>query len=218
VETTLAETSEGSAGAPLLLIRGAAAAGTESLLDDLIEVAKRHETTTSLSTDNAAVACLRGLVFGILTPSDRQRLRRDAYASALAGSKDEAVACTAVAIAVIAADLCRGFTLEDCLLRCRQTLLEEAPMAVLDALHPLDEEAALAESGGAIASLKLAITTCLRNRSTLGAVQALPGDAGVARVLAGAFSNLELRDVGTELSENLASAAEKIAASASKQP
>jgi hypothetical protein len=169
-----------------------------------------------LSGTDSSLACLRGLVFGVLTPNDRQRLRRGAYAAAYAGAKDEAVACVAVAVAVIAADLCRGFTLEDCLLRCRQTLLEEAPMALLDALHPLAEEAALTDVAGAIASIQLAITACMRHRSTAAALQALPGDAPVARVLAGAFSNLEFGDAPAELPENLASAAQQLAAAASK--
>jgi hypothetical protein len=213
VDTTLAVTAPDAAPAPLRLLRGAAAAGTA--LDDLAQVASTQETTLALAGGDSALACLRGLVFGVLTPNDRQRLRRDAYASAYAGSKDEAIASVAVAIAVITADLSRGFTLEDCVLRCRQTLLEEAPMAVLDALHPLDQEAPLPSGGGVIAALQLAITSCLRHRSGDAALQALPQDASVARVLAGAFSNLEFGDLGNGLPENLAAAAERLAAAAS---
>jgi len=197
----------------LLLFRGAFAADAGSLLADLVEVARRKETMIPLVGDDPTIACLRGLVFGVLTPNDRQQLRRDAYAAALAGSKDEAVACVAVAIAILAADLARDFTLEDCLPRCRQTLLEETPMAVLDALHPLPEDAELIGEHGAIASLQLAITSCIRNRSTVAAVEALPSDAMVARVLAGAFSDLEFHDVETDLAQDVTAAAQELAAS-----
>jgi hypothetical protein len=215
VETTLATAAEGIDSHALLLFRGAFATDAGSLLDDLVEVARRHEPTTPLAGDDPTVACLRGLVFGALTPSDRQKLRQGAYASALVASKDEAIGCVAVAIAILTADLCRGFTLDDCLPRCRQTLLEETPMAVLDALHPLAEDAELEGDRGAIGSLQLAITSCTRNRSTMSAIQALPTDAVVARVLAGALSNLEFHDVETGLAQDVTSAAQELAAASS---
>jgi hypothetical protein len=216
VETTVAAAAQSTEPKALVLFRGVFAADAGSSLDDLVEVARRRETVVRLTGEDPNIACLRGLVFGTLTPNDRQRLRRDAYESALSGSKDEAVACVAVAIAILTADLCRGFALEDCLPRCRQTLLEETPMAVLDALHPLGDDAELSGDRGAIASLQLAITSCIRNRSSVSAVEALPSDAIVARVLAGAFSNLEFHDAQTELAQNVTEAAQQFAASASK--
>ena len=178
------------------------ATGRPEIESDLVETANRaaacggydREKFANFSSPSPAASSLRGLLYGVLTPHDRVRLRRDAGAAALAGSRDEAAAAVAVAVAVIAADLSRGFPLDECATRCRQTLLEEAPLAVLDALHPLDEGVEMAPGGSAIASLQCAITAVARFRAMQSIVSAMPAGAEVATALAAAFAALEQRE------------------------
>lgn len=104
---------------------------------------------------------LRALVYGLLTPADRPRLRRSAHRSARLAGADAGTAMTAVAAAVLAADLLR-FELDSCLVRLHQTLLEEAPQALLDRLRPLPDSAPLRGDGDPGAALQIAITALHR--------------------------------------------------------
>src|SRR4029077_14001683 len=81
---------------------------------------------------------LRAVPVALLSPLDRPRLRRYAHRAALLGGADEGPALTAVAPAALGADLCR-FDLDTALVRVHQTLLEEAPVALLSRLRPLPD-------------------------------------------------------------------------------
>jgi hypothetical protein len=80
---------------------------------------------------------LRALPFGLATPLDRPRLRRDAYRHASAAGADEGTALVCVAAALVAADLLR-FDPVMTAIRVRQSLLEDAPMALLNRLTILE--------------------------------------------------------------------------------
>jgi hypothetical protein len=73
----------------------------------------------------------------LLSPLARPRLRRDAYRCVAMAGADEGTAITAVAAALLIADLLR-FDLATALVRVRQSLLEDAPMALLERLRVVD--------------------------------------------------------------------------------
>jgi hypothetical protein len=85
---------------------------------------------------------LRALPFGLATPLARPRLRRDAYRYASAAGADEGTALVCVAAALVAADLLR-FDPVMTAIRVRQSLLEDAPMALLNRLTILDPASAI---------------------------------------------------------------------------
>jgi hypothetical protein len=118
---------------------------------------------------------LRGLPFGLLTPLDRPRFRRDAYRCVALAGPDEATAICAVAVAVLAADLLR-FDLETSLVRLRQSLLEDAPMALLDRFRvPANgADAGAGQDPGGVVQL------------AIGSLAAEHGIEAVVRLLAGA--------------------------------
>src|SRR5690348_649184 len=68
---------------------------------------------------------LRALPCALLNSRDRPVLRRSAHLAASVAGVDEGTAVVTVAVAVLAADIIRGFALDTALLRCHQTLLEE---------------------------------------------------------------------------------------------
>jgi hypothetical protein len=93
---------------------------------------------------------LRAVPFGLLTPGDRPRIRRDAYRVATLANADEATAIAAIAAALLAADLSR-FDPATALLRVHQSLLEDAPLSLLERLRwrveelpPLDDDPGVA--------------------------------------------------------------------------
>ena len=77
-------------------------------------------------------------------PLDRPRLRRDAYRCAAAAGADEGTTIVCVAAALVAADLLR-FDPSTTAIRVRQSLLEDAPMALLNRLTILDPETEVVE-------------------------------------------------------------------------
>jgi hypothetical protein len=97
---------------------------------------------------------------------------------------------TAVAAAVLAADLLR-FDLGWCLTRLHQTLLEEAPLALLHRLQPLPPDAPLRGDGDPGAALQIAITALDRTDSVPAVLDELSvygEELGVAFSLAGALA------------------------------
>lgn len=133
------------------------------------------------------------LPFGLATPLDRPRLRRDAYRCAAAMGADEGTALVCVAAALVVADLMRFDPLTTAI-RVRQSLLEDAPMALLDRLTLLDPDGAIAEAADdPSAALQVALsalewTRCSGVAALLGRLGELGrGDRGtLAAALAGA--------------------------------
>ncbi len=133
------------------------------------------------------------LPFGLATPLDRPRLRRDAYRCAAAAGADEGTTIVCVAAALVAADLLR-FDPATTAIRVRQSLLEDAPMALLNRLAILDPEVEVldADSDPGVA-LQLALseiewTSCAGVASALARLgEAGRGDVGaLSAALAGA--------------------------------
>lgn len=144
----------------------------------------------ALSPAGPSVLVLRAVVYGLMTPLDRPRLRRSAHRSATLAGVDAGTAMTAVAAAVLAADLLR-FDVDWCLTRLHQTLLEEAPLALLDRLRPLLDHAALRGDQDPGAALQIAITALHRAPTVAGVFEELQSygeDLSVAYSLAGALA------------------------------
>jgi hypothetical protein len=156
-----AAAGERLAGAPTgvaqLLDAAESAAACDGL--DLADLEARGLDAPPVAGPSALV--LRATVYGLLTPLDRPRLRRSAHRSATLGGADPGTAMTAVAAAVLTADLLR-FDVDWCLTRLHQTLLEEAPLALLQRLRPLPEHAALGGDADPGAALQVAITALSR--------------------------------------------------------
>jgi hypothetical protein len=176
-------------------LAGENAAGTAAGAADLLGVAEsvaatggfdeadlRHRGLERPSRGGAAGLLLRALPYGLLTPLDRPRLRRDAYRCLALAGVDEATAITGVAAALLVADLLR-FDLETALVRVRQSLLEDAPMALLQRLAVLSETPPPAEtepmSGADGATSFQADPTEVLQR----AISAVGHDGSVAHVL-----------------------------------
>lgn len=139
-----------------------------------------------------ASVLLRAIPIGLLSPLDRPRLRLAAHRAATVTGADEGTAMTAVATAVLSADLCR-FDLDTALVRLRQTLLEEAPTALHARLRVLGWSEPVAGSGDPGATLQLALTAVARSDDLWGAVTqatGIWGDVGPAAALAGALAGV----------------------------
>ena len=136
---------------------------------------------------------LPGLAYGLLTPADRPQLRRSAHRVARLAQADEGTAMTAVAAAVLAADLLR-FDVDWCLTRLHQTLLEEAPQGLLDRLQPLPDSAPLRGDQDPGAALQIAITALTRTDASvpevLDELDAYGEDLTAACSLAAAFAGI----------------------------
>ncbi len=133
---------------------------------------------------------LRAVVYGLQTPLDRPRLRRSAHRSATLAGADAGTAMTAVAAAVLTADLLR-FDLDWCLTRLHQTLLEEAPLGLLQRLRPLLDHHALRGDEDPGAALQIAITALHRAEAVPDVFEELQSygeDLTVAYSLAGALA------------------------------
>lgn len=174
-------------------------AGTRQLLDLAEAIAERGAVEEadlvargldSPPATGQAGLVLRATACGLASPLDRPRLRRDAHRSARFGGGDEGTAITAVAAAVLAADLCR-FDLDLALVRLRQTLLEEAPLALHARLMPLDRGTAPLCSGDPGSTLQIAITALDRAATlpeTVEEAAAYGGDIAAAVALAGVLA------------------------------
>jgi hypothetical protein len=143
-----------------------------------------------LPAPGLAALTLRAVAYGLATPADRPLLRRSAHRSARLAGADEGTAMTAVAAAVLTADLLR-FDLGWCLARLHQTLLEEAPLALLHRLTPLDDHEPLRGDSDPGAALQIAITALHRAGTVpdvLDELAAYGEELGVASALAGALA------------------------------
>ncbi|HVC05401.1 MAG TPA: hypothetical protein VND88_12075 [Candidatus Acidoferrales bacterium] len=139
------------------------------------------------SRAGAAGLLLRALPFGLLSPLNRPRLRRDAYRCVAMAGADEGTAVTAVAAALLIADLLR-FDLETSLVRVRQSLLEDAPMALLDRLRVVDGGPALDVSDPDPGlTLQRAICALATENPFDDVLAAAAGGTAVAASLAGAL-------------------------------
>ncbi|MGH7723642.1 MAG: hypothetical protein ACRENL_12580 [Candidatus Dormibacteria bacterium] len=146
-----------------------------------------------LSRGSGTALLLRVLPFGLATPLDRPRLRRQAYRAAAAAGADEGTALVCVAAALVAADLLR-FDPASTATRVRQSLLEDAPMALLNRLTIRDAGAGLAaEETDPGAALQVALSVQeWTERGGVAAALARLGDGGrgdlanLAAALAGA--------------------------------
>lgn len=155
---------------------------------DVDELRQRH-----LDERGGAALLVRVLPIGLATPLDRPRVRRDAYRCAAAGGADEGTAIVAVAAALVAADLLR-FDPSTTSIRVRQSLLEDAPMALLDRISLLPPESGLEEIGDDPGvGLQVALSALeWTGRGGVAAVLARLGEAGrgdtgtLAAALAGA--------------------------------
>lgn len=182
---------------------GEAAAGTAAGARQLLDLAESIGDRRGLDeadlrareldrppATGASGLVLRATACGLASPLDRPRLRRDAHRSVRLAQGDEGTAITAVAAAVLAADLCR-FDLDLALVRLRQTLLEEAPLALHARLQPLDPGTAPLCSGDPGSTLQLAITA-LDRAGTLPEVieeaASYGGDIAAAIALAGVLA------------------------------
>lgn len=133
---------------------------------------------------------LRAVAYGLASPADRPLLRRSAHRSARLAGADEGTAMTAVAAAVLAADLLR-FDLGWCLARLHQTLLEEAPLALLHRLQPLDDSEPLRGDSDPGAALQIAITALHRAETVPDVLEELAAygeELSVATALAGSLA------------------------------
>jgi hypothetical protein len=138
---------------------------------------------------------VRVLPFGLATPFDRPRLRRETYRCAAAAGADEGTTVICVAAALVAADLLR-FDAVTTAIRVRQSLLEDAPMALLNRLTILEESTAIdgpVEDPGAALQLALS-AVAWTDAAGVSAALARLGDAGrgdvgtLTAALAGAAS------------------------------
>jgi hypothetical protein len=127
--------ASGPAGDMLAVAESVAAAGGLDV-DDLRQ--------RQLSAASGSGLLVRVLPFGLASPLDRPRLRREAYRCAAAAGADEGTTLICVAAALVAADLLR-FDPVTTALRVRQSLLEDAPMALLDRLCVLDPHSGIAD-------------------------------------------------------------------------
>jgi hypothetical protein len=176
-------------GATLLLAAAESAAATGGFdPDDL-----RSRSLDAAPPSGLAGVLLPALAYGLLTPADRPTLRRNAHRVARLAQADEGTAMTAVAAAVLAADLLR-FDVEWCLTRLHQTLLEEAPSGLLQRLQPLPDDAPLRGDADPGAALQIAITALSRTDATVAAVldelESYGEDLTVARSLTAALAGI----------------------------
>ena len=177
----------------------ALAAGRDDLAEDLLLAADCVAEAGQFDGDalrqaglgvpppaGAAGITVRVLPFALLTPLDRPRLRRAAYRAGGIGGVDEGAAIAGVAACVLAADLLRGFDIETCLPRCHQTLLEEAPAALLAHLRLLEPDAPLSGDDDPTVAVQVAATALSRGRGVDAVLASFPADTevGAGRVLA----------------------------------
>ncbi len=183
--------------------------GDPELAEDLLRCAGCIVTTGGQDAEalrNAGLAVappagpsglvVRTLAYGLLTHLDRPRVRQGAYRCATLAGINDGAAAAGMATAILAADLVRGLDLDTCLMRCHQTLLEEAPMALLTRLRPLPDEAApdIETDEDPNLAIQLALTALHRGQG-VDAVVAAFGEKGhnnyrVAPLLAAALAGI----------------------------
>jgi len=191
-------------------LAGERAAQAPAAAGDLLEVAAsiagvggfdaedlRRRGLTGSSQAGPAGLLLRAVPFGLLSPWDRPRIRRDAYRVAALAGADEATAVAAVAAALLAADLTR-FDPVTAAVRVRQSLLEDAPMALLDRLRTGPAELPEHDDDPG-AALQLAVAAMGSADQVEAAVRAATAPGRRAAVsLAGALAGAHLGSAGID--------------------
>ncbi len=137
---------------------------------------------------------LRAVPFGLLTPLDRPRIRRDAYRVATLAAADEATAIAAIAAALLAADLTR-FDPATATVRVHQSLLEDAPLALLTRLSRDADLPDRDDDPGATLQLALAALRDVAGVEAAVHAAALPGRRAAVS-LAGALAGAHLGMAG----------------------
>ena len=184
----------GAAGAADLLGVAESAAATGGFVEEDL----RQRGLQRPSRSGTAGLLLRALPFGLLTPLDRPRLRRDSYRCVSLAGADEGTAVAAVAAAILIADLLR-FDVGTTAVRVRQSLLEDAPAALLEHLAPRPGSDVSASSEPA-SVLQSAITALAGADSLDGVLAAASGGPAPALGLAGAFAGARFgRDAVTAI-------------------
>jgi hypothetical protein len=141
---------------------------------------------------------LRAVPYGLLAPLDRPRVRRDAYRVAALAGADEGTAVAAIAAALLTADLTR-FDVETAVVRVYQSLLEDAPFALLERLRIGGDPPPAAEGDDPGAALQLAIAALLGADRIEAAIQGAAGTGRRAAVsLAGALAGAHLGAAGLD--------------------
>ena len=147
----------------------------------LDEEALRQSGLGTLPPGGLGGVVLRAIPYGLLNPLDRPRMRRGAFRCGRTAGADEGSAMVAVATAILCADLQR-FDVETSLMRLRQTLLEEAPTALLDRLVASPERIQDPDDADPAIALQRAITLMASGET------GPPSTTGVSEVLAGALA------------------------------
>jgi hypothetical protein len=171
-----------------------------------------------LSDAAGTALLLRVVPIGLATPLDRPRLRRAAYRCASAAGADEGTTLVCVATALVAADLCR-FDPSTTAIRVRQSLLEDAPMALLNRLTILESQADVEAGAGDPGAVLQAALSVLDWTASAGVSSALArlgeagrGDTGsLAAALAGAACGVSDVPVDAATAERAGRAAAAIA-------
>ncbi|MFN2569558.1 MAG: hypothetical protein ABR564_08160 [Candidatus Dormibacteria bacterium] len=141
-----------------LLVAESLGAGGRLDVEDL-----RRRGLGGLPLCGEAGILLRALPLALLSPLDRPSLRRDAQRCAALAMADEGTVVTSVAAALLTADLLR-FDLDTALIRVRQSLLEEAPIGLLQRLTPLQPTQALMADEDPSSALQMAVTALDRGQ------------------------------------------------------
>lgn len=185
-------------------------AGSPSAAGDMLEIATsigqcgdfdaedlRRRGLSGASQCGPSGLLLRAIPYAMLSPLDRPRLRRNAYRVAQLTGVDESAAVASVAAALLAADLYR-FDLETAVIRVRQSLLEDAPFALLEQLLPLGEMPAGGHDEEPLVTLQLAITALALGEGISGVVATLPGGLRASCALAGAYAGIRDGFLGSD--------------------
>ena len=189
----------GEVGATAFAVATALAETGELDLDDL----RQRELLDG--TEVASQLLVDALPFGLATPLDRPRLRRDAYRFAAASGADEGTAVAAVGAALVAADLTR-FDASMTAIRVRQSLLEDAPMALLGRFQLLDDDplpsAGADDDAGRALQVALSATARHDGAGLRATVASLGTAAGpVTAALTGVFASVRAGGCDAELAE-----------------
>ncbi|MGD0447823.1 MAG: hypothetical protein ABSB36_04310 [Candidatus Dormibacteria bacterium] len=193
-------------------LAGERAAQAPAAAGDLLEVADSIATIGGFDADDLrrrglagssqagpAGLLLRAIPFGLLAPLDRPRVRRDAYRVAALAGADEGTAVAAIAAALLIADLTR-FDLATSVMRVYQSLLEDAPFALLERLRIGGDLPAGEGDDDPGAALHLAIAALLGADQIEAAIQSAAGTGRRAAIsLAGALAGAHLGAAGLDV-------------------
>ncbi len=192
-------------------LAGERAAQAPAAAGDLLEVADSIATVGGFDADDLrrrglagssqagpAGLLLRAVPFGLLAPLDRPRVRRDAYRVAALAGADEGTAVAAMAAALLTADLTR-FDIATSVMRVYQSLLEDAPFALLERLRIGGDVAPAEGDDDPGAALHLAIAAVFGADQIEAAIQGAAGTGRRAAVsLAGALAGARLGVAGLD--------------------